>query len=197
MEKDDQLVFVKDTDKHSVNTLLKWMECFHIFVAIYSEKVPQEVPNLMAYAQINQNIPRSSGDKAAIRYDERFRFWHQQDPDSCPWQQKNLELFQEAMVQGLEFKSKTKLQPFWTPQAKHKYCFAYNTGSCPKGSSAHTHTCANIVLPSTIESNAPSDQNPIPRQRLIPKLPLPKHHLPSTSNDNGIVSPVNALFVRV
>ena len=36
VEKDGQLVFVKATDKHSVNTLLKWMECFHIFVAIYS-----------------------------------------------------------------------------------------------------------------------------------------------------------------
>ena len=143
VEKEGQLVFIKATDKPTVNTLLKWMECFHIFVAIYSEKFPQEVPNLMAYAQIIQNCSRSSGDKAAITYDERFRLWRQQDPDSCPWQQKNIELFQEAMVQGLEFKSKTNIQPFRPPRAKNKYCFAYNnTGSCPRGSSCpHPHVC--------------------------------------------------------
>lgn len=143
VEKDGQLVFVKATDKPTVNSLLKWMECFHIFVAIYSEKFPQEVPNLMAYAHIIQNLSRSSGDKAAITYDERFRLWRQQDPDSCPWQHKNLELFQEAMVQGLEFKSKSKTQPFRPAQAKHRYCFAYNnTGSCPRGSSCpHPHVC--------------------------------------------------------
>ena len=97
----------------------------------------------MAYAQIIQIISHSCGDKAAITYDERFRFWRQQDPDSCSWQQKNLELCQEAMVQGLEFKSKTKMQPFWAPQTKHKYSFAYNnTGSCPRGSSCpHPHVC--------------------------------------------------------
>lgn len=143
VDKDGQLVFVKATDKPTVNSLAKWTECFHIFVAIYSEKYPLEVPNLMAYAQTIQNISRSCGDRAAINYDERFRLWRQQDTDSCPWQQKNIELFQEAMVQGLEFKMKSKSQPFRGPQAKHKYCFAYNNnGSCPRGSSCpHPHVC--------------------------------------------------------
>ncbi|XP_056016820.1 uncharacterized protein LOC125676591 [Ostrea edulis] len=100
VDKDGQLVFIKAADKPTVNSLTRWMECFHIFVAIYSEKFPQEVPNLMAYAQFIQNLSRSSGDKAAITYDERFRLWRQQDPESCPWQHKNLELFQEAIVQG-------------------------------------------------------------------------------------------------
>ena len=65
-------------------------------------------------------------------------------------------------------------------------------GPAPWGIPAHTHTCANIVLPSTIESNAPSDPIPILRQRPTPKLPLTKHRPPSTSNDSGIVSPINA-----
>lgn len=52
VEKDGQLLFLKSNEKESVKTIAKWMEAFHIFVAIYAEKHPQEISNLMAYAQI-------------------------------------------------------------------------------------------------------------------------------------------------
>lgn len=55
----------------------------------------------MAYAQIMQRISKFSGDNAPIAYDENSRRWWQLDPKACPWLFKNLELFQEAMAQGL------------------------------------------------------------------------------------------------
>lgn len=56
VEKDGQVLLVKSTEIESIKTNTKWMEAFHIFVAIYAEKNPQEICNLMAYAQIVQRI---------------------------------------------------------------------------------------------------------------------------------------------
>jgi hypothetical protein len=144
VEKDGHLVLQKATAKTTITSIYKWMECFHVFVAIYAEKHPHEVFNLMAYAQIVQNISKSSGDRAAITYDEDFRRWRQHDPKSCPWQFKNLELFQEAMAQGIEHKFKTKNQPFRGPnsQPKHRYCFSFNNnGFCKTKGCPHPHVC--------------------------------------------------------
>lgn len=147
VEKDGQLFFQKTSDKLQITSVYKWIECFHVFVAIYAEKHPNEVPNLMAYGQIVQKISKTSGDKAAIAYDESFRRWRQLDPAACPWQAKNIELYQEAMAQGLEFKLKTKNQPFraTSTQQKHRYCFSYNNnGFCKAKGCPHPHVCQII-----------------------------------------------------
>lgn len=82
------------------------MEAFHIFVAIYAEKHPQEISNLMAYAQIVQRISDACGDAAALTYNDKFRRCGEKDPGSCPWQLKNVELYQEAFFSGLDYKFK-------------------------------------------------------------------------------------------
>lgn len=50
MEKEGQLKFIKHSEKNSINNIPKWMEAFHIFVAVYSEKSPHEIGSLMTYA---------------------------------------------------------------------------------------------------------------------------------------------------
>lgn len=93
----EQLLFLKSNEKkESVKTIAKWMEAFQIFVAIYAEKHPQEISNLMTYAQIVQRISDACGDTAALTFDDKFRRWRENDPGSCPWQLKNVELYQEA-----------------------------------------------------------------------------------------------------
>ena len=77
-------------------------------MAIFAEKNPGEIGNLMLYAHIVQKIAESCGDQAALQYDDKFRRWKQRDPSACPWQHKNVELYQEAVVLGLEFKQKNK-----------------------------------------------------------------------------------------
>lgn len=67
--------FQNTSDKTQITSVYKWIECFYVFVAIYVEKHPNEVPNIMAYGQIVQKIPKTSGDKAVIAYDEIFRRW--------------------------------------------------------------------------------------------------------------------------
>ena len=79
----------------------------------------------MIYAHTVQKIVESSADQAALRYDNEFRRWRQRDPFGFPLQHNNVELHQEAVVLGLEFKLKNKNQPFRST-IKHKNFFAYN-----------------------------------------------------------------------
>lgn len=80
--------FQKTSDKTQITSVYKWIECFYVFVAFYTKKNPNEVPNLMAYGQIVKKISKKGGDKAAIAYDESFRRWRQLDPAACPWKLK-------------------------------------------------------------------------------------------------------------
>lgn len=43
VERDGQLISVKARNKDFIKTIDKWMEAFHVFVAIYKEKNPHEV----------------------------------------------------------------------------------------------------------------------------------------------------------
>lgn len=65
------------------------------------------------------------------------------DPASCLWQQKNAELYQEALVLGLNYKLKSKKQQPFPAPLKHIYCYAYNNhGTCPKDNACpHPHVC--------------------------------------------------------
>lgn len=143
VEQDGQLIFVKTNDQAKIKTLSQWTEAFHVFVAIYCQKHPEDVGHLMTYAQIVQGIAKSCGDESAIDYDEKFRQWRQVAPQACPWNLKNMELFQDAMITSLDTKSKFKKQPFRANSGKQKYCFSYNNkGSCNKANSCtYAHIC--------------------------------------------------------
>lgn len=97
----------------------------------------------MTYAQIVQGIAKSCGDESAIDYDEKFRQWRQVAPQACPWNLKNMELFQDAMITSIDTKSKFKKQPFRANSGKQKYCFSFNNkGSCNKANSCtYAHIC--------------------------------------------------------
>lgn len=47
-------MFVKTNDTAKIKTLPQWTEAFHVFVAIYCQKHPENVGHLMTYAQIVQ-----------------------------------------------------------------------------------------------------------------------------------------------
>ena len=88
VEKDGQLVFVKSNEQNQIKSISKWLEAFHVFVAIYCVQNPSEVANLMTYAQIIQGTSKGCRDEAALEYDEKFREWRQVSSLACPWNQK-------------------------------------------------------------------------------------------------------------
>lgn len=48
-----------NSNETQITSISKWIESFHVFVAIYAEKHPKEVRNLMAYGQIVQEISKN------------------------------------------------------------------------------------------------------------------------------------------
>ena len=56
----------------------QWLSPFNIFVAIYSEKPPTDIPKLMKYCEIVRDIAAKPGDW--LYYDEQFRFIRQSAP---------------------------------------------------------------------------------------------------------------------
>lgn len=135
VEKDGQLVFVKNNEAPKIKSIHKWMEAFHVFVFIYCSIYPSEVADLMT--QIVQGIAKSCGEDAAIAYDQKFR----QIP--VLWIKKHW-AFQDAMVSGLEYKLKPKKQPFRSNSQKQKYCFTFNKGSCARGNTCMSATIAQV-----------------------------------------------------
>jgi hypothetical protein len=127
VERDGHLVFEKSKDRDAIKSVRKWMDAFHVFVVIYTEKYPQETASLMSYAKIIRDLAEGCGDQAALMYNEKFRRWRQRDPPALPMAD------QDAIMKGISGKINNKQQPFrW----KHRYCFNYNNhGSCKDGSS--------------------------------------------------------------
>lgn len=75
--------------------------------------------------------------------DEKFRKWREKDSAACPWHKKDVELYQEAVVMGFDFKLKNKKQQPFRAQTRRKYCFSYNNnGFCSSGTSCpHLRVC--------------------------------------------------------
>ena len=68
-----------------IRTVSQWVQAFHIYVAIYTEKHATEAPKLMKYANIIQRLGRQAGDEAALYYDSNFREWREKHPKFYPW----------------------------------------------------------------------------------------------------------------
>lgn len=142
VDKNGELIFIKANERGPIKSINKWVEAFHIFVAIYAEKFPHEIGNLMTYAHTVQKIADSCGDSAALMYDEKFRRWREKEPSLCAWEKKNIELYQEALVSGLDFKLKFRKQPFRAQAKSNNYCYSYNNvGSCTRSNCPHQHIC--------------------------------------------------------
>lgn len=146
-ERDGSLAFVRAQSSSKIESLITWTRAFHIFVSVYCTRYPELISDLMQYAESIYNISKTAGDMAAINYDIQFRRWREADPESCPWDRKNPELFQDAIVSGLAFKMRPK-QPFRLSSSfanrKGKPCFKFNNnnGKCPRGSNCpFSHTC--------------------------------------------------------
>ena len=58
--------FTEDEKYHNLMTWLKWLEAFHVFVAIYTAKYPAEAPSLMKHTNIVKQLAKQAGDEAAL-----------------------------------------------------------------------------------------------------------------------------------
>lgn len=79
-----------------------------------------------------------------------------------PGNKKNAELYQEALVLGLDYKLKSKKQQPYRASLKHRYCYAYNNHStCPKENACPTLTFVKSVQANTVEKSKSKITTPI------------------------------------
>lgn len=110
-----------------------------------------------------------------------FRRWMQKCQATCPWQQKNAELYQEALVLGLHHELKSKKQhPLRAPLSIVTVMHTTTMAPAPKKMNAPTLTFVKSVQANTVEnsaqsSNRISQNNPpgIPAKSLLSPPPPP------------------------
>ena len=71
-----------------------WLNCFHIFVGVYTRKYPTEAPALMKYGEVVQDLA-ARGHNWRF-YDENLRFMRQSQPASFPWFNIHWELWMRS-----------------------------------------------------------------------------------------------------
>ena len=101
-----QLTFEPCQPTKKIHSFSQWLSAFNTFVAVYSEKLPNEAPKLMKYCELIRDISAKPGDWSF--YDEQFRFIRQSAPDQYPWDTIHWELWLKAVV---NFRGKPQL---WT-----------------------------------------------------------------------------------
>ena len=74
-----------------IQTIDVWLQVFHIFVGIYTQKYPHEAPALMKYWHTIQDLATRRQNWRF--YDENFRYLRQTQRSLVPWRFIHKELF--------------------------------------------------------------------------------------------------------
>ena len=161
-----------------IHNFLQWLSAFNIFVAIFSEKFPNETPRLMKYSEIIRDISTKPGDW--YLYDEQFRYIRQSAPDQYPWDTIHWELWIKVVI---NFRPNPRnLSRIWRLHAPGL------ASPFPKGPAgpftpentvvvANSNIFASNVVPSTQPANAPPLINSVP---LSPRMAQVLHSRPVT-----------------
>ena len=65
--------YITQEQVRSLLSFQEWTECFHIFIAIYIQKYPEEAPHLLKYMSTIKGIHEMKEVVAFHYYDLRFR----------------------------------------------------------------------------------------------------------------------------
>ena len=127
-----------------ITSIDSWLNCFHIFVGIYTRRFPHEAPALMKYCDTIQDL--------AVRghnwkfYDENFRFLRQAHRSALPWERIHDELWlksnQVHVPQPRAFQPISQGRVYGKVETTPKgYCFRFHKGrKCAPGC-AYKHQC--------------------------------------------------------
>ena len=147
------------TKPKKVTTIDVWLQAFHVFVGVYTQKYPNEAPALMKYRQTIQDLA-SRGQNWHF-YDENFRFLRQTQRTALPWGSIHGELLlrsQCSMMPSQVPRHCTSLgsDHLKLPSIPTGYCFIFHRGqnctgcefnhACFKCNGAHRGTQCTAVV---------------------------------------------------
>ena len=128
------LILAPNPKRQVVQSIEQWVSAFQVFVAIYSEKAPQDTPALMKYGSVIRELA-SQGANWKF-YDENFRSIRQ--TQGAPWDQIHAELW----LRSHYFRAKPSTQLGKSKQNGQSipegFCWKFHRGlSCPGCSYKH------------------------------------------------------------
>lgn len=157
------LELVSKTKKYL--SIESWLNCFHIFVEVFTRKYPNEAPALMTYGEVVQDLA-GRGHNWKF-YDENFRFLRQSQPIAFPW--NNIHW---AVVDTFTTDNRKKAHSHSTPNQSRTrddsipkgYCFKFSKGMkcfgcafkhlCSKCEGSHQPKLCNFRAKSKASNNA-------------------------------------------
>ena len=125
-----------------------------MFVSIYCQKFPAQSSNLMKYMAIIYKLYHDVGEQSALYYDEHFRIWRAENPNTMHCDQINPELHAEALQIGVTTKldmlgkqSKNDSQRLFRAKGasdRKSVCFSFNnnSGKCLRKNGTFPHVCS-------------------------------------------------------
>jgi len=168
-------VQVKDQPTAKIHNIEQWTDAFMIYVAIYTQRFPNEIQDILKYMQLIRSLGTTVQPRVFLTYDSDFR--KLRAINSMPWSHLHPELYHKVTSNARIATNPTFLpkrqQPFPRRQSfPTGFCFAFcSTGTCRFPRCTYRHSCPNCNGP-----HMPA-QCPAKRQAAI----LPKPQTPNTS----------------
>ena len=132
-----------------ITSLGQWCSAFQVYITIFCQKYPDQLPHLMTYMATIKNLAHKNGNY--LRYDEEFRYLRQSM--SLPWNITHTGLLVDCCVHDSASKgnsdkkqNKQKVKGQWNKNKSsdhpNGYCFRYhNYGKCGRSNCNFQHTC--------------------------------------------------------
>ena len=134
VDSNNPLVQVKEQVTKTIANIKQWSDAFLVYIAIYTEQYPTEVPGILKYTQIVRTMAPNSRTNVFLSYNRDFRKLRAHD--SMPWSTLHQELFfslsQHAFTQSTTFPLRRQPNPK-KQSFPAGYCFSFcSFGRCKK-----------------------------------------------------------------
>ena len=169
VDSNNPLVQVKDQVTKKIANIEQWSDAFLVYIAIYTEQYPAEVPGILKYMQIVRTMASNSRTNVFLSYDRDFRKLRAHD--SMPWSTLHQELFfslsQQAVTQNATFPLRRQPNPK-KQSFPAGYCFSFcSFGRCKNPWCTFKHQCPTCSAPHAMS------QCPIRRPTSFPNTQAP------------------------
>ena len=137
-----QVTFKQRAKITKITTGELWFSAFLIYSSAYQQFFPEKALQLFKYMSIVQNLNKSFGIEAAVKYDEDFRKMRENYPD-INWDKINQELYLLSATKLASSKAPRSQQPFRKqPFCPAGYCRQFHTqGICTWTNCKYKHEC--------------------------------------------------------
>ena len=130
------LTLAPNPKRQTVQSIDQWVSAFQVFVAIYSEKVPQDTPALMKYGSIIRELATLGANWKF--YDENFRSIRQ--TQGAPWDQIHAELWLRSHSLHAKLSPQAGKSKQTGQRIPKGFCWRYHRGVTCSGCS-FKHQC--------------------------------------------------------